>query len=208
MRATQIVINQLSRPRGRLAGLAAAVLNASNRAINRHAVAMLDPKPGDRIVDIGFGGGAGLKELLRYPRLQLAGVDLSAAMVQRAQRRLRREGGSGRLVLHQGGVERLPFEDAEFDGAMTINTVYFWTDCRIGMAEILRVLRPGAVAVIGMERGGHQLFSGQETDGRRLNPPTVEEVTRLMTDAGFEAVSVQEHPGGRALIRGYRPADS
>jgi arsenite methyltransferase len=205
VRAAEIVVEQLSCPRGRLAGITAAVLNASNRSFNRDAVDILGPKPKDHVVDIGFGGGAGLKELLRHPNLKLVGVELSAEMVGRAQRRLRRDVGAGRLELRQGSVDKLPANDNEFDGAISVNTIYFWTDSHTGLKEVLRVLRPGGLAVIGMERDGQRMFSGVEVDGRRLNPPTAEEVEALMAEVGFEGLTLLGRPGGRVLIRGSRP---
>ena len=73
--------------------IAAIVLNLSNRSINRDAVAVLDPEPKDRVADIGFGGGAGLKELLKHPNLSVVGVEPSTEMIARMQRRLGSEDG-------------------------------------------------------------------------------------------------------------------
>ncbi|HXM71347.1 MAG TPA: methyltransferase domain-containing protein, partial [Thermoanaerobaculia bacterium] len=80
---------QISNPGGRFAPLVARLLNSGNRALNLEAIAVLDPRPGMRVLDVGFGGGVSLPELAARVGDDgvVAGIDLSAAMVGRARGR-------------------------------------------------------------------------------------------------------------------------
>ncbi len=95
----------------------------------------LEPRPGERLLDIGSGTGihlAWFKEL----GLQVTGLDASPYMLEQARSRLR-----GGADLHLGWAEHLPFEDNEFDLATLINTLEFAKDPDKALAEALRVTR-------------------------------------------------------------------
>jgi len=46
----------------------------------------------------------------------------------------------------------MPFEDARLDRALSVHTVYFWSDPTSCLREIRRVLRPRARLVLGFLR--------------------------------------------------------
>ena len=48
-----------------------------------------------------------------------------------------------------GDIAALPFASATFDRVFTINTIYFWPDLALALAELARVIRPGGVLVLG-----------------------------------------------------------
>jgi protein-L-isoaspartate O-methyltransferase len=49
--------SQFAHPRGALGWLAGAVMAVENRQRNAFALAVLDPQPGDRVLEIGVGPG-------------------------------------------------------------------------------------------------------------------------------------------------------
>jgi ubiquinone/menaquinone biosynthesis C-methylase UbiE len=82
---------RLAHPSGPAAGVVAAWLNTANTGINRRAVEALDLTPNDHVLDVGFGGGAALAGLLRRsPSRTVAGIEPSAAMIERAAKRFGR----------------------------------------------------------------------------------------------------------------------
>ncbi|CRK57322.1 Methyltransferase type 11 [Alloactinosynnema sp. L-07] len=82
------------------------------------------------MADLGFGGGLGLGLLIE--RAGLAhGIDYSPSMVERAARRFH----SGKLRLHTGSMTALPLADAELDGLITLNTIYFIEDVALAFTE-------------------------------------------------------------------------
>lgn len=162
------------------------MLNHSNRAAISAAVDALDILPAATLADLGFGGGIGLELLLRRTgqRGLVHGIDLSTTMVEAASRRFRRELGTGRLVLHNAPIERLPLATGSIDGAITLNTLYFIDDLAGALSECARVLKPSGQLVIGladpymMER--HPLTAY----GFHVRPLTA--VTNALHDAGLE----------------------
>jgi arsenite methyltransferase len=164
-----LLVPQLARPHGALGQLVASLLNRGNRNINSHVVGALDLLPGERVLELGFGGGVGLGLALAHePAIELSGVDPSREMLARCQRRF---GNRARLVL--GTVEALPFAAGAFDKVFGVNVSYFWPDLEAALGEIRRVLSPGGLFVLGIrppetlrrfsfDAAGHRVWSADQ----------------------------------------------
>ncbi len=94
---------------------------------------LLEPRPGDRVLDIGCGVGDALLSL-RSKNVIATGLDASPQMLAIAAGRV----GKG-CALVNGIAEDLPFEDNEFDAAMLINTLEFVDDPEKAIMEAARV---------------------------------------------------------------------
>ena len=146
------LIRQFRRPSGfvgRLAGWSMAH-RPSNRQRNRWTVDLLRLRPGERVLEIGFGPGLALRHAAEQVGASghVVGVDPSEVMVGHAGRRNRVAIAEGRMTLHVGHVERLPEFDAGFDAIMAINTIGFWSDPTARLEELRQRLRPaGRLAV-------------------------------------------------------------
>jgi SAM-dependent methyltransferase len=90
--------------------------------------------PPGRIVDIGCGIGHSYR--LLAPR-ETVGIDLDAAALE----------GQERETL-ACDMRRLPFPDSVFDGAIAIHSIEHVPDPETALAELARVLKPGAAAVL------------------------------------------------------------
>jgi ubiquinone/menaquinone biosynthesis C-methylase UbiE len=106
-------------------------LKLERALLQRH----LEPRPGERLLDIGCGTGIHL-DWFRELGLQVTGLDASPYMLDHARCRVR-DGAD----LHLGWAEHLPFDDNEFDLATLINTLEFVEDPQTALAEALRVTR-------------------------------------------------------------------
>lgn len=107
----------------------------------------LEVRAGDRVLDLGFGGGALVARLLAAGAL-VEGVDRSEAMVARAQRRHRVAVREGRARFQLGSADALPLSDRSVDCAASVNTLYFWPDLVPPILELARVLAPGGRLVL------------------------------------------------------------
>ena len=157
-RVTAAVRAQFGRPTG-FWGRAAGLLMAhrtSNRRRNAWAVSLLDVRPEDRVLEIGFGPGLAIRELGRLaPRGYVCGIDHSEVMLRRAKR-LNAEGlRRGVVDLRLGSVpEDLPAFDEPFDKILAVNATMFWREPVARLEELRRLLRSGGlIAVAHQPRG-------------------------------------------------------
>jgi len=164
------------------------LMNRYNARMNAFAVQQLELRPSDRVLEIGFGGGVALPPLIRTASF-VGGVDLSREMVAWARAKFSAAIAAGRADFREGSVEAIPFVEASFDKACTVNSVYFWRSLDVGFAEIHRVLAPEGRLVVGllpkewMDRLGHpaDIFTARTSD----------EVGAALTTSGFKQVRIE-----------------
>jgi arsenite methyltransferase len=133
--APRFIAKQLSRPTGLLGAAIRHLMNWHNARMNAYAIQQLRLEASDRVLEIGFGGGATLPALLEMAAF-VAGVDRSRDVVTWAQRRFATAVEAGHAEFHQENVESLSFKEEAFDKVCTVNTVYFWSSLEAGFAEI------------------------------------------------------------------------
>jgi ubiquinone/menaquinone biosynthesis C-methylase UbiE len=185
--------SQFARPHGLLGRLVAGMMRRGNAPLNLWMVELLEVDPGDRILEVGFGPGVALAELLaRASEGLVAGVDLSESMVRQARSRHADSIAAGRLEIRQGDASALPYDDATFDKACGAHVIYFWPDQERAVRELRRVLRPGGTLALGYQEREHMppgSASGLTMAGARLVGPG--DVERIVRAAGFAGVRLE-----------------
>jgi ubiquinone/menaquinone biosynthesis C-methylase UbiE len=173
-----------------------------NRKLIEWSLELLEIKPDDRILEIGFGPGFGIHEASKMASQGwVAGIELSETMLKEASKLNVAAIASGRVELRLGDASFLPYGDEEFDKVFAVNVLYFWENPLEPLAETKRVMRFGSRIVIGMiekedfkkekstQTGLFNLFSGQE-------------VEQLLIDSGFSGATFVErdvHPVGMGV---------
>jgi SAM-dependent methyltransferase len=110
----------------------------------------IDYRGAAHVLEVGSGVGAQTEILLRrFPGMRVTCVDLSADQLDAARRNL----GAmpwldGRYTLHQADATDLPFAPASFDGAFLCWVLEHVPAPARVLAEVRRVLAPGAVVYI------------------------------------------------------------
>jgi malonyl-CoA O-methyltransferase len=131
--------------------------HAHNPLMQAEERAMLSLLPSDlrghAVLDAGCGSGRYLIHALRRGARQLAGVDLSAEMLQRASAELKNAGrakvetgsaqGRADVQLIQGKLDALPLRDQWADLAICGLTIGHLHSLEAALAELQRVTRPG-----------------------------------------------------------------
>jgi SAM-dependent methyltransferase len=117
-------------------------------------VATAAPNRG-RVLDVGCGPGHLANRLARDNGLEVTGLDLDPAMIERARANAEHEvAAERRPTFVVGGVDALPFPDASFDLVVSTLSMHHWADATAGLAEIGRVLRPDGRALMWDIRAG------------------------------------------------------
>jgi len=107
------------------------------------ALKRLLPKNGRLMLELGAGAG---RNTTRYSGfVQVVLLDYSTTQLQQAQTRL---GETDRYVFVAADVYRLPFVEGLFDGATMIRTLHHMADAPGALAQIRKVLQPGAVFIL------------------------------------------------------------
>lgn len=107
------------------------------------ALALADPQPGARILDVAAGPGT-LAELAAPRVREVVAIDFSEEMLRRCRARTE---GLGNVVVRHGDGQALGL-DAEFDAAFSMFGLIFFPDRAAGFASLHRALVPGGTAVV------------------------------------------------------------
>jgi demethylmenaquinone methyltransferase / 2-methoxy-6-polyprenyl-1,4-benzoquinol methylase len=112
----------------------------------RFLVSRLPVGQDDTVLDVACGTAAVTLELVRQKACAVVGVDQSPEMLDEARRRLLLAAETRRVRLVEASAAELPFEDGTFDGLTAAYLLRYLDDLPAGLAELGRVLRPGATA--------------------------------------------------------------
>jgi SAM-dependent methyltransferase len=130
------------------------------------AVASATAPEGARVLEVGCGPGHLSVRLARRHGLDTTGLDLDPAMIERARANADRagEGDESRPSFLVGDVASMPFSDGSFDMVVSTMSMHHWADPAAGLAEMARVLRPGARALVWDFRPGYVPLHGKLPD--------------------------------------------
>ena len=110
-----------------------------------HAVRILNPSPGERVLEVGIGTSLALPF---YPSsCEIVGIDLSDGMLAKARARVR-ELGLKHVSLSRMDASAMKFPDDSFDAVMAAYVVTAVPDYRKVMLEMIRVCKPGGRIIL------------------------------------------------------------
>lgn len=202
-------------PAADAAQLPEAALLASLGCGNPFAVA--DLRPGERVLDLGSGGG--IDVLLSARRVGpdgfAYGVDMTPEMLELARRNAA-EAGATNVEFLEGRIEAVPLPDASIDVVMSNCVVNLSTDKPAVLAEMARVLVPGGrigiADVVAEDRlAPEDRAALGDHAGCIAGALSRTEYLDGLAAAGFadaEVTFLDEHPSGlhSALVRATKPA--
>lgn len=109
-----------------------------------HLLDMIDPQPGEKILDVSCGTGLVTLPLagLILPDGDITGIDLSEKMIDIAMTRTKQDGIKNAAYKHMD-AEELDFPDQTFDKAVCSLGLMYFPNPGKSIEEIFRVLKPG-----------------------------------------------------------------
>jgi ubiquinone/menaquinone biosynthesis C-methylase UbiE len=158
------------------AALSWLVDNPLRRRYMRPVLDRIGIRPGERVLELGPGPGAFTVPAARRAGVEgeLIAVDIQPAMIAQVEQRVR-DAGLTNVQAHVTGAYKLPLENASVDRAFLITVLPEIPDPGRALAELHRVLRPGATLSITEEFYDPDYLFAVET-------------IRLAEEAGFRLV--------------------
>jgi SAM-dependent methyltransferase len=166
---------------GLVAGL---TMIPGRKPVSRFAAQAVAVQPGDHVVDIGSGPGAGAREAARRGA-RVTGIEPAAVM-----RKLARfiTPGAKSIDWIDGTAEALPLADASATVVWSISTVHHWRDVDAGLAESARVLASGG-RFLAIERRAREGARGLGSHG--WTDAQAHAFADICRSHGFSDVAVQ-----------------
>jgi len=204
VRRPEFIARQSRHPTGILGWVIGHIMSFETAATNDQALALLELKQGDRVLDVGCGHGRTVERaaVMVGDDGLVVGIDASEEMLRMATRRCKRLIEAGRLRLALADSASMPYPDESFDKIVTVHTLYFWDDPQRHLGELYRVLRPGGCLVVGFHpKGATATTSFPESVYSFYD---VEEVEALLRQVGLRDVAVEGSAGEVLLARARR----
>ena len=174
------------------------ILNLANTPLVDRTIELLDPKPNDVVLDIGFGGGYSLVAMAgKVARGKLVGVDYSREMVAAAARLIHDKRLDARVRVEWGDVAELPFRAGTFHKALTVNSLYYWPNLRGSLREVARVLKRRGRLAAGFRSATSLGPLTRDWERFRLYEP--QEFADILEDSGFAVLRVDHRSQWQVL---------
>lgn len=198
MRILKSVFCQCARPDGFLGRLLLRSMNICHAPLTNWGLKYVDFKDGMKMLDIGCGGGATLKRLLkRSPDSMVCGIDISEESVAKA-RKVNSKLLNKQVFVQAGSAEILPWEDNTFDMVTAVETVYFWPNIEKCFTEVERVLKPGGQFAIIVEVTSKDSVWTNLVDGMKAY--SSDQLRGMLEKAGFTKFDIYNKKPSHTII--------
>ena len=157
---------------------------------------------GWQVLDAGCGGGhLGFALAALPPIAQVCALDPTPAMLEVVQQGAIERGLAQRLHTLQGHAGALPFADAHFDLVASRYSAHHWRDLEAGLADLVRVLRPGGYLLMIDTLGHEDVLCHVHSqamellrDASHVCNRSIPEWRRLLQAAGVDILHEQAWP--------------
>jgi phosphoethanolamine N-methyltransferase len=169
-------------------------VSPGGREMARAMIARMALAPGARVLDVGCGLGGSAFVMAREFDLQVDGIDLSRNMLKLANEKLAANGLSARVDLQWGDCLELARKDC-YDAIYSRDVFLHIHDKARLFSTLLNALRPGGKLLFTDYSCGPQPWDDDfhaYVEDRNYSLHPVDEYARLITGAGFEAVSGED----------------
>ena len=194
--------SQCARPEGFLGRVMLRFMNFGHAPLTNWGLSLIEIHDGWTMLDIGCGGGATLKRLLKRSKdAQVYGIDISEESVAKAKR-VNERVLDKQVFVTQGSAEILPYEDNKFDFVTAVETVYFWPNLPNCLKEVKRVMKPGGRFAIMVEVLESDSVWTNVVDGMTAYSP--EQLKEMLDGAGFVKTELHRKKPSYATIIGVK----
>lgn len=181
--------SQLNCPSGEGGLQIGATMNDSNAQMISSSIELLNVQEDSCVLEVGHGIGGHVKNIIRKANtVQYIGLEISKTMNSEAIRINKSNQKQASFIMYDG--VNIPFGVNTFDRILTVNTIYFWSNPRLFLKEIYRVLKPGSKLVIAF--ADKKFMLGLPFVNHRFKLYSKEILTDLYVDSQFISIEFTE----------------
>lgn len=182
----QYLIKQSRKPSGLVGRLITNIWSSYFKELSLWAIKQTTIPNNSRILEIGYGGGSTIKDLLELDKnLDIHGIDISKESYQTARRVHSDAIENGSVNLRLGNVANLPYQNHYFDLVFAIQTHIFWKDLKESFQEIYRVMSNHSTLIIASEK--------EKIKYHMTDYGTSSELRQLLTSIGFSKIEERQN---------------
>ena len=183
---TEFLIKQSQKHSGLIGRVITKIWSFYFKKLSLWAIKQTTISDNYRILEIGYGGGSTIKNLLALNKnLEIHGIDISKESYRTAQRVHSDSIRKGSVQLKIGNVENMPYQNNYFDRIFAIQTHIFWKDIKKSFQEVYRVMSSNSTLIIASEK---EKIHYHMTDYR-----TSHEFSQLLTSIGFSKIEEKQN---------------
>ena len=188
IRLGRAINRQAASPSGLFGRFLGLVWRREHARVNAEALAALEIRAGDHVLELGSGPGEALREMARQARSgAVVGLDVSELMVRLASRRNRAAIARGLVEVKQIDGVTLGLDGRTFDRIVSVHCIYFWREQGGTLAQLSSALRPGGRMVLAFMPEGDQVPARLRDPTYRF--PRPERIEAVLRRCGLEVLS-------------------
>lgn len=185
---------QLRKPSGFFGNLVAKMMEFRNSGSYQVIINRLAPRPGEHIMEIGYGPGLGIYQIAdSFPGCRISGIDFSELMFRKASVKNRKFIEKGTVRLKHGDILTIEPGEDKFDKIFCVNVIYFWNNLNQAFKRIFNMLGKEGKFLIYMDHRDSLEKAKFLADFCKY---PVEEVERELKGAGFTHIEYNFDKGG------------
>jgi ubiquinone/menaquinone biosynthesis C-methylase UbiE len=158
-----------------------------HRGVTEAAIRNWTIAPSSTVLDVGCGNGWAVQALVNRGAALGLGVDIAPRMIERAQQATEDD---PRFTFEVAPAERLPFGDETVHYLLNVESLYYYPDPAVAIAEWARVTAPGGRLAIVVDLyeenpATHAWIDALDIDVHLLSAP---QIVEMATRSGWRNV--------------------
>lgn len=179
-------VEQSGNPTGFIGRIMTKIWNRTFEDMVNWGINKLDINEESIILDVGCGGGKTIHTMSdKISKGKIYGIDISEEAVKSSIEENKNKVRIGQVVISQGDVANLSFEEEYFNFVTSMQTHIYWQEIEKGFQEIYRVLKKNGTLHIVCEKNKIEYHLKEEYKSNSS-------IKTLLISSGFNEVIVQE----------------
>lgn len=173
-------------------------MESHHLSITQQTLAVMDLRPGQRVLDLGCGAGWATRLLAKavgggeQPG-QVVGLDVSDEMIRRARVNSTQYDN---IMFVVGSAQQIPWQDNFFDKVLSVESFYYYGDQGGALDEVRRAMAPGGelYILINLYKDNHYSMRWVEELKVPVQVKSEAEYVEMFKTHGYENVSAKRIP--------------